>query len=62
MAFEYSTIEVEAKTMIDSVRNPISGKIKAKDIGKIITDDDKIFAANTKYELDKAGERSVIQL
>lgn len=56
LAFEYSTIEVEARTAIDSVKNPIAGKIKAKDIGEIITDDDEIIATNTRYELVKAGE------
>lgn len=59
LAFEYSTIEVEAKTVIDSVKNPISGKIKAKDISEIIIDDEAINAAATRYELDQAGERIV---
>lgn len=59
LAFEYSTVQVEAKTSIDSVKNPISGKIKAKDIGKIIIDDEEINAADTQYELNKAGERFV---
>lgn len=60
LAFEYSTIEVEAKTAIDSVKNPISGMIKAKGIGEIIIDDDEIIASKTRYELQQAGERFVI--
>ncbi|WP_348622408.1 DUF3737 family protein [Paenibacillus polymyxa] len=60
LAFEYSTIEVETKTSIDSVKNPISGKIRAKDIGEIIINDEEINAAYTRYELDKAGDRFVL--
>lgn len=59
LAFEYSTIQVEAKTSIDSVKNPISGKIIAKDIGEIIIDDEEIIASDTLYELSKEGECSV---
>ncbi|KUP22562.1 DUF3737 family protein [Paenibacillus sp. DMB5] len=59
LAFEYSTIQVESKTTIDSVKNPISGKIIAKDIGEIITDDEKIITSDTLYELSKVGECSV---
>lgn len=58
LAFEYSTIDVDVTTVIDSVKNPISGKIKAKGIGEIILDDEEIIASNTKYELDKVGELS----
>ncbi|MBP1307547.1 hypothetical protein JOD82_000562 [Paenibacillus sp. 1182] len=60
LAFEYSTIDVETKTSIDSVKNPISGKIKAKDIGEIIINDEEINAAYTRYELDIAGDRFVL--
>jgi len=56
LAFEYSTVDVEATTEIDSVKNPIAGKIKAKNIGEIILDDQEIISTNTKYELEKAGE------
>ena len=59
LAFEYSTIQVESITSIDSVKNPISGKIKAKGIGEIIIDDEEINASDIQYELDKAGERFV---
>ncbi|ULT54519.1 DUF3737 family protein [Neobacillus drentensis] len=56
LAFEYSTVDVEATTVIDSVKNPIAGKIKAKDISELIFDDKEIISANTQYELDDAGE------
>ncbi|MCM3728836.1 DUF3737 family protein [Neobacillus cucumis] len=56
LAFEYSTVDVEATTVINSVKNPIAGKIKAKDISELIFDDKEIISSNTQYELDKAGE------
>lgn len=56
LAFEYSTVDVEATTVIDSVKNPISGKIKAKNIVEFILDDKEITSENTQYELDKVGE------
>ena len=36
LAFEYSTVEVEVNSHIDSVVNPISGVIKAHSIGELI--------------------------
>lgn len=39
LAFEYSTVDVECVSHIDSVKNPIEGTIKAKSIGEIIQDD-----------------------
>lgn len=56
LAFEYSTLDVEATTVIDSVKNPRAGKIKAKEIGELILDDEEILTTNTQYELAKAGE------
>jgi hypothetical protein len=56
LAFEYSTVDVDATTVIDSVKNPISGSIKAKTIGKLIVDDENIIPTNTRYELEKVGE------
>lgn len=56
LAFEYSTINVDATTQIDSVKNPVAGTIKAKGIGEIILDDEEIIPALTRYELDQAGE------
>ncbi|MDA7027629.1 DUF3737 family protein [Bacillus sp. CLL-7-23] len=55
LAFEYSTVDVKATTVIDSIKNPISGKIKAKDIRELIFDDKEIISAKTLCELDKAG-------
>lgn len=60
LAFEYSTIDVKATTEIGSVKNPVSGRIKAKDIGELILDDEEIIPADTTYELDRVGEPLVL--
>ena len=39
LSFEYSDVEAEIKGHIDSVKNPMSGKITADSIGKIIYED-----------------------
>lgn len=36
LAFENSTVQAEIKSKIDSVKNPISGEIRATEIGEII--------------------------
>ena len=36
LSFEYSTVDAEVTTEIDSVKNPISGKIRAKAIRELI--------------------------
>ena len=48
LAFEYSTVDVEVTNKIDSVKNPLSGTIRAKDIGELIFDEDKVESAATK--------------
>lgn len=48
LAFEYSTVEVEVNSHIDSVVNPISGVIKAHSIGELILDKTKINPSETK--------------
>ncbi len=43
LTFEYcSNIDAEITTDLDSVKNPLSGKIKARSIGSIILDDDEV--------------------
>lgn len=39
LAFEYSTVDAEVRTVIDSIKNPIAGRISAEDIAEIIFDD-----------------------
>lgn len=48
LAFEYSTVNAEITSHIDSVKNPYSGRIIAPAIGEVIFDDTKIDATQTK--------------
>lgn len=48
LAFEYSTVDAEITTKIDSVINPTSGTIKADSIGELILEKDKIDPSKTK--------------
>ncbi|WP_234124288.1 DUF3737 family protein [Clostridium hydrogenum] len=48
LAFEYSTVDVEVNSVIDSVMNPISGTISAKGIGELIMDKTKIDPNKTQ--------------
>lgn len=56
LAFEYSTVDVDITTEIDSVMNPISGKIKAKSIGNLILEKDKINPENTEINLEVCND------
>lgn len=47
LAFEYSTVDVEIMSDIDSVKNPISGKITANKIGEIIFDNADVKEEDT---------------
>ncbi len=48
LAFEYSTVDADITTKIDSVINPTSGTIKADSIGELILEKDKIDPSKTK--------------
>ena len=48
LAFEFSTIDVEVTSKIESVFNPKSGVIKAKEIGTLIMDNENINPEDTK--------------
>ncbi|MGN1393887.1 MAG: DUF3737 family protein [Succinivibrionaceae bacterium] len=52
LAFEYSTVNADVKTTIESIKNPISGTIKAKHINKIIFDDPNISPDKTSIKLE----------
>lgn len=47
LAFEYSTVDATVHSAIDSVKNPSSGRIKAKQIGELIFDDPEIKREDT---------------
>lgn len=48
LAFEYSTVDVQIDSTIDSVMNPISGTIQADNIGELIMDKTKIDPERTR--------------
>lgn len=48
LAFEYSTVEADISTRIDSVFNPSGGTIRAKHIDKLIMEPDRIDPTRTK--------------
>lgn len=52
LAFEYSTVDVEVTNTIDSVMNPISGRIQAGKIKELIMDASKVDAAKTVIQTD----------
>lgn len=47
-AFEYSSVDIEATTRINSIKNPWSGVIRAKSIGEIILDNEHVDTSQTK--------------
>ena len=42
LAFEYSSVNAKIITSVDSIKNPLSGKIICKGVDEIILDDDDI--------------------
>lgn len=53
LAFEYSTVQAEILGKIDSIKNPVSGRIKADSIDEIIFDDPLINKSKTQIEVIK---------
>ncbi len=56
LAFEYSTVAVEVKGHIKSIKNPAGGTIRAGSIGEIIMDDEKIDPSLTTIITDDPDE------
>ena len=52
LAFEYSTVDAEVTTEIDSVKNPISGRIRAKAIRETILEETLIDPNKTEIKTD----------
>lgn len=48
LAFEYSTVDAQINSTIDSVMNPAGGMIRAEGIGELIMDETKINPEKTK--------------
>ncbi|MBO7358084.1 MAG: DUF3737 family protein [Lachnospiraceae bacterium] len=57
-AFEFSTVDVELSTPIESVFNPISGTIKAPEIGNLIMEKEMIDPSKTKIECENILKKS----
>ncbi len=52
LAFEYSTVNADICGNIDSVKNPSGGVIRARSIGEIIMESDKVDVSKTKIFTD----------
>lgn len=52
LAFEYSTLSADITTSIQSVKNPISGFIKARNIEELILDDEKVNLEELKIIIE----------
>ncbi|MNH44920.1 hypothetical protein D3C79_1072220 [compost metagenome] len=52
LAFEYSIVNAEIVSHIDSIKNPINGTIKAKSIGEIIMEKSEIDPSQTTIILE----------
>ncbi len=48
LAFEYSSVDAEILSGIESVMNPTSGTICAEHIGELIMEPDKVDVSRTK--------------
>ena len=53
LAFEYSTVNAESVTSVISIKNPISGVIKAPSIGEVILDSELVDIEKTKIITEK---------
>ncbi len=62
LCFEYCTVDADVDSHIDSIKNPISGRIKANSIGEIILDPDCVDVTKTEItmisESPSAGKRT----
>lgn len=65
LAFEYSTVDVQVNSKIDSIKNPAAGRIEARKIGQVILDETEIEPAKTEIistEIDKDNKTSHLDL
>jgi len=53
LAFEYSTVDVETDGIIESVKNPASGVIKAEKINELILEEQEIDPSKTTIIVKK---------
>lgn len=58
LAFEYcSNVNAEIKGKIESIKNPLSGKIKADEIGTLILNPNRCNPSLTEIECNKIGQK-----
>lgn len=62
LAFECSTVDVDINGHIHSIKNPISGIIKADSIGEIILEEDKIDPTKIKIIFNKDIKKKIESL
>lgn len=58
LAFEYSSVEAEITSKVESIINPSSGSIKAEEIGELIIEPDKTDPSKTKIICKNIGKNS----
>lgn len=57
LAFEYSTVDADISSRIDSVLNPSGGIIRAEYINELIVEKDKVDPSKTKIICRRDGEK-----
>ncbi len=58
LAFEYSTVDAEIPSRVDSVLNPSAGVIRAGEIGDLILEKDRVDPARTEIRCGRIEKRS----
>lgn len=58
LAFEYSSVDADITSKVESVFNPGSGTIRAAEIGELIIEKDKIDPSKTKIVCSEIGTTS----
>lgn len=58
LAFEYCTVDAQLTGRVDSVKNPISGRIVADEIGELILEPDRIDPTQTIIDCPQIGKRT----
>ena len=58
LAFEYSTVDAEIASDIDSVFNPKSGRVRAEEIGELIVETDIVDPKATQIDCERIHKRS----
>lgn len=59
LAFEYSTVNADVITVIDSIKNPLGGKVTAEGVKEIILDDDEVDHSKTEIITEGSGSDEI---